>query len=1571
MRWLSVLLLLLLVGGCGGGGVPIGATSANAYLNNVTLSNGVLNREFRRNVDTYTAAVANDVTSIKISPETADLHAVAYVNDIEVGSGRYSGEIPLQVGENVIRVKVIAPDEVTSRNYHFTIIREPGRNANLDSLMLSGGSLNEYFLPNIFSYTARVPFETEGVALIPSVEQITASVTVNGILVASGSASQVVPLFVGSNIIGVTVTAQDGRKQQTYTVTVTRADPVAVSNDGTLKNLLLSSGAMDQSFVSNGYSYTQTVGPDVTHAMVTPVANTDGAQIQVNGVITASGSPSSPITLVAGAETVIAILVTAQDGKTSQSYSIRIYRQARTDALLANLLVSQGSLSPVFSADVYAYSMTLANAIASLTITPTALDSQASVVVNGTTLSATQPSRTISLVTGTNQVDVVVTAQDGRSQKNYSIMVIRQGGANVNLLSLVPSAGALNPVFASTTLSYSIDVVNATSSLTLTPTAVDGTAVIRVNGGVVPSGNASGSISLNVGANDIPVTVTSADGQTSQAYVVRVNRAGVTADLNSLVPSLGSLTPAFSRGTSSYTLSVGNTTSQISFTPTVVDPASTLTVANVAVVSGVVSSPVALAVGNNAIDVVVTASDASTRTYTVTVVRAGAENADLSGLAVSSGSLSPVFDSAKTAYLLEVLSSATSLNVTPTLSDSSATVKVGNVSTFSGIGVSVSLVVGNNSIPVRVTAQDNVTTKLYTLDVHRPSASNKDLISLQPSQGVLSPTFSSAVLAYNLTLPNSATTLALTPTADAVGASIKVNGVSVASGATSGAISLNVGSNIISVVVTPEDGSTPRTYTVTAERAASNDATLSGLSLSQGGMTPSFASGVTAYSLNVANSVSSVTITPTATFAQASIQVNGAVVASGNSSGPIALNTGNNSISIRVAAQDGVTTKNYSVVVYRAASSNPNLATLSLSSGSLTPVFDGAVTDYAVEVNNAVSSIYAVATGVSTLGQLQVNGISVVPGNPSQTMALVVGDNTLLVDTVSQDGSASKRYTVTIKRLPASQINADLVDLRLSVGHLDQVFQTAQRNYSANFGYLQPDVKVIATAAQQATTIKVNGVSVASGQASQAISLLEGGDTLISIDVTGSDGVTSQTYAINVARAALASFAQQAYIKASNTGAGDNFGYSVALSGDTLAVGAWQEDGNASADGYPGSADNNLAADAGAVYIFVRDAAGAWSQQAYLKPASLDAGDQFGSDVALQGDVLVVGSPREDSSSTGVNGAETNYDAGYDSGAVFVFERSSGVWSKTAYLKPAVNALNPSFGWSVDISGDVIVVGTPWDDGSDSGVQNSATGGYTNLSSTNAGSATVFVRSGGSWGQQAYLKADNPGGSAQFGYDVAVDGETIVVGAPYEDSGFNDSGAAYVFVRNSGLWAQQARLKAVTAINADLRTGLAVDISGDTVVAGATKQDSSTTDSGAVYVFVRNSGAWSEQTLLKTSIAGPSDQLGLSVHLDGNNLLVGALGEDGGNTGVNGDASNNGVTDAGAGYVFVRSNGVWTQRFYLKPHNNSVSDQFCRINALDGDTVVCASYLEDGSSMGVNNASNDSATDAGAVYVFR
>jgi uncharacterized delta-60 repeat protein len=586
---------------------------------------------------------------------------------------------------------------------------------------------------------------------------------------------------------------------------------------------------------------------------------------------------------------------------------------------LSSLHLSDGSLSPNFNPYTISYEASVPSSTSSITVTPAALDSLASVTVNGATVASGEASNPIPLAVGNNTITVVVMAQDGVTTSTYTVSVTRAPSSIATLNGLVLSAGSISPTFVSNTTAYTLTVANTVTSTTVTPTVTNSAATVKVNGATVASGTATTSIPIAVGTNTITVLVTAQDGTTQKTYTVTVTRAvSSVATLNGLALSSGSLNPAFTSNTAAYTLAVANSVTSTTVNATVTNSAATVNVNGATVASGTASSPIALAVGSNTISVLVTAQDGTTqKTYTVTVTRAASNVATLSGLVISAGSLSPTFASGTTAYTLAAANNVTSTTVIPTVTDTSATVKVNGVTVASGTtSASIPLAVGANTISVEVTAQNGTTKQTYTVTIARLPSSVATLNSLALSAGSLSPIFAPGTTTYTLSVANTVTTTTVAPTLTNAAATVKVNGVTVALGSASTSIPLAVGSNTIKVEVTAQNGITKHTYTITVIRAASSDAWLKKLTVKGGSLSPKFAKKKLAYKTAVSTSQKTIQIQATSAHPKAKIKIAGKKAGSGIMSKPIALKAKKTTITVVVTAENG-SKKTYEITATR------------------------------------------------------------------------------------------------------------------------------------------------------------------------------------------------------------------------------------------------------------------------------------------------------------------------------------------------------------------------------------------------------------------------------------------------------------------------------------------------------------------------------------------------------------------------------------------------------------------------------------------------------------------------------
>jgi len=332
--------------------------------------------------------------------------------------------------------------------------------------------------------------------------------------------------------------------------------------------------------------------------------------------------------------------------------------------------------------------------------------------------------------TATSPVGTYAITASNAANANYAIsyvagtMHITPAGISTLSNLTINHNALLSPAFASNVTDYTSSVPYSTSEISITP-ACDTTATIEVNNIAAGSGRASQKYPLSVGANTLTTVVTADDGTTA-TYTVTVTRAASpNAYLSNLRLNGQAISPAFLYTSTSYTAHLPHITASVKVTPTSADAAATITVNNVAASSHTASGAIALNVGDNTINVTVTAADGiSTKTYTIIVTRAAAPaDLNLSNLRINGQTMSPAFAYNTTAYTASVSNATSSVKVIPTAHDAAATVTVNNVPFSKSIPPApVALTVGDNIIKIIVTGSDGISTKTYTIIVRRAAS---------------------------------------------------------------------------------------------------------------------------------------------------------------------------------------------------------------------------------------------------------------------------------------------------------------------------------------------------------------------------------------------------------------------------------------------------------------------------------------------------------------------------------------------------------------------------------------------------------------------------------------------------------------------------------------------------------------------------------------------------------------------------------------------------------------------------------------------------------------------------------
>jgi len=371
---------------------------------------------------------------------------------------------------------------------------------------------------------------------------------------------------------------------------------------------------------------------------------------------------------------------------------------------------------------------------------------------------------------------------------------------------------------------------------------------------------------------------------------------------------------------------------------------------------------------------------------------------------------------------------------------------------------------------------------------------------------------------------------------------------------------------------------------------------------------------------------------------------------------------------------------------------------------------------------------------------------------------------------------------------------------------------------------------------------------------------------------------------------------------ASDGAAGDQFGGFISLSGDTVIIGA--------------NLDVDNGADSGSAYVFTRTGT-TWTPQQKLLASDGAAGDNFGISVSVDGDTALIGAWYDD-------------DNGVDSGSVYIFTRTGTTWTQQQKLLASDGAAEDQFGWWVLLAGDTAFIGAPGD--ADNGV--------------GSGSTYVFTRTGSTWTQQQKLLASDGVAGDSFGSSIAKDGDTVLIGADWDDDNGVDSGSVYVFTLVGTTWTQQQKLLASDGIGGAY-FGVSVSLSGDIALIGASRDDDNGVYSGSAYVFTRTGTTWTQQTKLLASDGAAGDRFAVSVDLSGDTALIGSWMDD--------DSGSN----SGSAYVFTRTGTNWFQQQKLHASDSAAEDMFgCNV-LLSDDIAFIGAWLDD-----------DNGVDSGSVYVF-
>ena len=1103
---------------------------------------------FDNSITSYTSAITGyPLATFDFAPE--DPTSSISVNGTTIPAGQTYANVPVTPGNNPVSIVVTAQDPAFTKTFNVAVNYSVSNVAQLDALTDSQGGFDQTFDPSVTTYTQTIPYGGTSIAFSPYASRYGSTITINGALVQSGTPSGALPLTLGSNTFTIEVTAQDGVTKKDYTVTITRAK----STDAYLNDLALNGYPFDVPFGYTGSNnYTASVTSSVSFVQVKAVTEDTTARVTIDGNPVTSGSFSANIPVNIG-KNVIPVVVTAQDGTTTQSFTITVTRAASTNDQLANLTINTGSLSPGFNSDSTTYNVTVPNGTSNIIFTPTAADPGATITLNNTIVNSGAPvTQYIAAYEGTNQFFIKVTAQDGVTSKTYTVNVTPIP-SDANLSALTIGAGTLSPVFDPNTTEYSVSVDNVISTLTITATTHDPLATVSINGGRGTAGTKTKTVNLNGGLNSFAITVRSADNSNQIGYFLNVTRAPSTdATLSGLTLSGTSLSPAFDSGTNSYTASDVNTET-VGVTATTTNNGATVTINGSTVTSGS-STPVALMPGGNTIAIAILAQDGSTTdNYTITINRVipaaptlsyGGPKTYTSGAAITpfvpaaSGVAALAYSATK------VVISTALANPTGIATDASGNLFVANVGDGAvykfagGSGSGVPFKTGfNTPFNMATDAAGNV----FVADagdqaIEKLPAAGGTQVPFATGQygntgvavdaaGNVYATNANAASLYKVTAGGAVTLNNSLALPYAVAADAKGNLYVADPGAaavdklsTNGTLLGTVGSGISyptdlvtdaqgniyvtdnnAVKMIPADGSN----TVTL---ASGFNSLFGIALGNSGVIYVTDNG--SGTVNRLNPVGGYHITPALPAGLVFNSTTGAI-----SGTPTVISPATN-YTVTAYNSGGSTSAVVSIAV---AAPSANLSALSISSGTLSPVFDPATLSYTASSPNINVSLTPVAADPGAT--ITVNGTAVASGSASANIALnITGTTTINVAVTAADGITVKTYSLAVTLTGSSDVTAG-IRISPAVTLTNTAYKPNENDYTTSVAVATSFITLVATPEAATSSVTVNGVAVANGAVSQPITLnpAGGAPTVVTTVITSQNGNT-RAYVIAISR---------------------------------------------------------------------------------------------------------------------------------------------------------------------------------------------------------------------------------------------------------------------------------------------------------------------------------------------------------------------------------------------------------------------------------------------------------------------
>ena len=944
---------------------------------------GVSIDNFNKNTFEYTLA------KVPFSKNKINVDAIK-TNELSTVKGL--GDIELKTGDNQIVIEVTAHNGTTKNTYKLNIEREKNSDNLVKSIKVSGVTP---ILNDDGTYSVTLP--NNKTTLTPNDVDVTISDD------ASIEKSPAINLSTkNDNIYTFKVTAENG-DEKTYTIKVTRTK----SNDTTLNKVTLTIGSDSSRYclVENDKCKIN-VPSDTTKFSLTSEINSESTISPVNGTefIMTPTERIKDITLT----------VTAEDG-TQNEYTVTVEREKSSNNNLSDIKVDNVSVSG-FNKDKLIYNLTVPGATDSVSVSAVVEDT-------GKATITTDLSNKFNLNFGSNQIDIIVTAENG-DLKTYTLFIERSKRVNAYLKDLKINDKTITGFNKSKTIYDLGEVDYNTTALKVEGIAEDELATVLGNG----------LINLSTGTNTITLTVKAHDTSVSEIYKITVKRK-LNDDTGIQGITLAGV-PAVKDGLN-YKVTVPNDVTKADKTNLIVtvnDPK----VETDKKAEYIFNDTELLTTSDNMINILVTAEDGSVRAYTLIVTREKSDVALLSNLTVTNGSFLPSFSSTVFEYEVTVPVDVTEFNVTATKLEPNSKVTSGeghyNIST------------SEKQIEVTVVSEDGTKSNTYILNIKRTKSSINTLSDITVSEGTLTPEFNSNITSYTVNVDGNISSID-------VSATLTDSRATIISG--TGIHSLNVGDNNIVIRVESESGSI-LDYNINVIRAKKNINDLSMIKV-DGKEIENFSSDTLEYDLGDVN-YSKTKINVEAVLKDVDSSVKG--------DGEISLKTGDNEIVLTVTAQNGEE-KTYKLHVNRIKNDNANLSLLSVMGYTLTPDFDKDTLYYETTVEEEKS----ILTKEEVTAVAEDKNASISKQDNIELSTTV--DNIYKVTVTAEDGKTIKIYTIKVNRPKSSDTTLSKVNLTNAV--LSPSLSKDKREYTLTIPYGSTEFNIEGVPTVPTTTVTGNG----------------------------------------------------------------------------------------------------------------------------------------------------------------------------------------------------------------------------------------------------------------------------------------------------------------------------------------------------------------------------------------------------------------------------------------------------------------------------------------------------------------